>query len=448
MKRLGLLGVYEAGLLAVLLLIVLHAPLSVAFGMVLPEFETLIKAWKEILLTLLALIAVVLVIRRGIWTALLRDRLVQLALGFIVLHLVLAVLLSGDLRSIVAGLMIDLRFVAMLLLVYVLIRLRPSALGRVLRTTAFGAVIVIGFGLLQITLLPDDVLRPLGYSKQTITPYTTIDQNPEYVRINSTLRGPNPLGALMVIYGSLLVAYLVAKRKALSRKYVALSAGLVSTVSILFASYSRSAYLAFLAAVGLAAILAYGRIGKKFIIGGVAAATFTLIGLGLVSTTDWYSNVILHEDPESTVVAKSNEGHVDSLADGARRFVAQPFGAGIGSTGSASLYDADASNDVIIENYYFFVAHETGWLGLALFVGLFGIVLVRLWHRRTGWAALGVFSAGIGLALVGVLLPVWVDETVALIWWGLAGALIAPTDGIIGGRYATRARKQASTGTA
>ena len=142
----------------------------------------------------------------------------------------------------------------------------------------------------------------------------------------------------------------------------------------------------------------------------------------------------------STTVSKSNDEHLTSLGTGLERTVNQPVGAGIGSTGSASLYDKDSANDTIIENYYFFVAHEAGWLGLGLFVGIFGLVMYELWRRRTSWAALGILASGGGLAVVGLLLPVWADETVALTWWALAGAAIAPASGIIGGRHGKRTR--------
>ncbi|MES2876011.1 MAG: O-antigen ligase family protein [Patescibacteria group bacterium] len=441
MKRIGLLGVYEWGLLAVLLLIVLHAPFSVAVGSWLPDYATIIKAWKEIVLTVLATIAVASVTRRRAWPIVLRNGLIQLSLAFIVLHVVLAAVLGGDQQSVVAGLMIDLRFIVMFILMYVLVLLRPESIKRVLAVVAAGAVIVLGFGLLQITLLPDDVLRGIGYSRQTITPFTTIDSNPEYVRINSTLRGPNPLGAIAVVYAALASAYLLKRtRGADMRRIAVVAGGLVAAGAVVFASYSRSAYIALGAALGLTIVMTK-KVSRSFVLAGMAVFALLIVGLVLVSTTDWYSNVILHEDPESTVVSKSNDGHIESFETGAYRAVTQPVGAGVGSTGSASLYDDDQANDAIIENYYFFVAHESGWLGLTLFIALFAGVLIELWRRRSGWPALGLFASGIGLALIGMLLPVWADETVALIWWGVAGALIAPTSGIIRSSNAKRARK-------
>ena len=75
-----------------------------------------------------------------------------------------------------------------------------------------------------------------------------------------------------------------------------------------------------------------------------------------------------------------------------------------------------------------FIAHETGWVGLTIFVMILVGVLSRLWRRREDWLALGVFASGIALAVIGLLLPVWVDDTVSIVWWGLAAI-------VIGGKY-------------
>jgi hypothetical protein len=80
---------------------------------------------------------------------------------------------------------------------------------------------------------------------------------------------------------------------------------------------------------------------------------------------------------------------------------------------------------IIIENQYLFIAHEVGWLGLALFIVFFGMILWRLWQGRQDWLSLGVFASGIGMALIGLLLPVWADDTVGIIWWGLAAIALA-----------------------
>lgn len=436
MTRPSLTSVYLYGLLVVLFGVVVHAPLSVFFGSLLPEFAEPIKAWKEILLAILGIFALILLTKRRLWGRFTTEWPVRLALGYILLHLVLGILFGGELETVIAGLMIDLRFVAFFLLVYTAALFRPDTVMKLVKVAAAGAALVLGFGLLQMTVLPDDVLKYLGYGQDTIRPFTTIDRNPDFVRINSTLRGPNPLGAMCVIYGSLALAYLLRRWRATSSHkqiFAAVALGLATVV--LFASFSRSAYLAFILAVLVIAIAVKVKVPTKRVLvaaGGVIAAG--VVVMSFVQSTDWYSNVILHEDPESTVVSKSNQGHIDSLADGVNRAVRQPLGAGVGSTGSASLYDVDTQNDVIIENWYLFVAHESGWLGLALFLALNVLALFSLWYQRNSWLAFGLFGAGVGLILIGLLLPVWADETVAFTWWGLVG-------GILGNGYAKRTRQ-------
>lgn len=442
MKRISLGAIYEVGLLAVLFLVVLHAPMTVWLGTIFADQQTIIKAWKEIVLAGLAVIAVVLITKRKLWQQIIHSSVILLTLAYADVYLVLSLLMGGDGRQVVAGLMIDLRFVLMFVLMYVLILLRPGALKRTLIVAAAGAGAVIGFGLLQITVLPDDILARIGYVKnETIAPYITIDSNPDYVRINSTTRGPNPLGAVMVIYVSLALAYLLQKYRVIDvRRRATVIAGIVAIVAVLFASYSRSAYLALVAVLGVL-LLSGKRLNKRLLIVGAITGVW-LVGLLLLTTqSDWFSNVILHEDPESTVVSKSNDGHMESLRVGWERMVTEPLGHGVGSTGSASLYDPNPTNDIIIENYYFFVAHEAGWLGLLLFMALFGYVLWLLWQAPKSWVAKGLFASGVGLALIGILLPVWTDDTVALLWWGLAGAVLASTSGIIEGGHAKRARK-------
>ena len=67
---------------------------------------------------------------------------------------------------------------------------------------------------------------------------------------------------------------------------------------------------------------------------------------------------------------------------------------------------------------------------------LFVEVMRRLWQRRVGALALGTFAAGCGLAVIGLLLPVWTDDTTSIVWWGLAAVAIATE--VKGGRHATR----------
>lgn len=413
-------------LLVILAGIVVHAPLSVWIHSTFPALELVGKSWKEVLMGVAAVLALVIMWRRKQFM-LLRDPILWLMGGYATLHVLLVPLFYDNATATLAGLLIDLRYLLYFVLVYLAIRLYPGFKRTFLGIFLVGALVVGSFALLQVFVLPPDFLTVIGYSDLTIASYLTVDENPEYIRISSTLRGPNPLGAYAVIVLTLAAAWwLRAKHAALRRPFAITMFVVLGSGVALWASYSRSALIAAGVAIGLALLLTVGRKLKKWMWVGVLVIALAVAGgLYAARDTSFVANVILHENEGTGANVSSNEGHLNSLSEGTERMVRQPLGAGIGSTGSASLYGSDP---IIIENQYLFTAHETGWLGLALFLIIFLKILKRLWRQRSDWLALGVFASGIGLALIGLLLPVWVDDTVSIIWWGLAAL-------VLGGEY-------------
>ncbi|MFS8120085.1 MAG: hypothetical protein ACMG55_16590, partial [Microcoleus sp.] len=129
--------------------------------------------------------------------------------------------------------------------------------------------------------------------------------------------------------------------------------------------------------------------------------------------------VIDHKDPSNPSLVDSNLGHIDSVVQSSGRVLSQPLGGGIGSTGSASLLGA---SPLIVENQYLFTAHEAGWIGAALYIAIIFAVQRELYRRRQDWRARAVFASGIGLIVIGLLLPVFTDDTLVYVWWGLAAA--------------------------
>lgn len=423
-RTLGILDKLFIGIMAVIFVgIVLHTPLAVGFGTLFPGAELYIKAWKELLMVVAAGMALILLYRRRAWT-LLKSPWIILPAASIVLYLLLVPLFFSNSEAVVAGLMIDLRYIAYFMLMVVLIRLYPELRGLFVRLFIAGALIVGGFALLQVFVLPPDVLSVLGYGDATIQPYLTVDQNPDYVRINSTLRGPNPLGAYALIGLTVVAAYWLRGRRALLKRWwvIVLSVVTVGMLVALWTSYSRSALLGAVVAVGLVVLLTVGRKLNRWVWVSLFVVGFAVVGGAYAARdTPFITNVVLHENAGTGAAISSNQGHASSLEDGTNRFVRQPLGAGIGSTGSASLF---TDKPVIIENQYLFIAHEAGWIGLVLFIWLFVKILWTSWKRRADWLSLAVLASGVGLGIVGVLLPVWVDDTVAIIWWGLAALAV------------------------
>lgn len=451
MTRGRILETIIASLLLIIFVgIVFHAPLSIAAGTFLPG-DLLIKAWKEILMAIAGVGLVLYLSINKAWALFVRDPLVWLIGVYGLLHIAL---LAFDFQGAVpaaAGLLIDLRYVAYFALVYMFLRAVPRYRKMLLTGGLIAAVVSLGFALLQVTVLPQDILRYIGYGTDTILPYMTVDKSEDYIRINGTLRGPNPLGAYAAIVLTFATAFALKHWRMLRKTSWRLLFVLlcVSAVVALWWSYSRSALGAAVAGVGLVIILHFRqRIPIWVWVSGVAVAGMMIGGLLLSWNTPFVQQVLLHNNPSGGSARDSNEEHVNSLQEGLERMAAQPLGGGIGSTGSASLYGDDA---IIIENQYLFVAHETGWIGLALFLLLFGIILQRAWRYRRDWLAMGVCASGIGMALIGLLLPVWSDDTVAIVWWGLAAiALSTHTSDIIEKRkQPTHARsiKQKTTRT-
>jgi hypothetical protein len=414
-------------ILAVILLviaggIVIHAPLTVWLGTIWPAYDDVIKAWKELLMGVALLMLLIVAARRKMIESFLDDRLIQLSLVFAGLHLVMMAVFHNGLQASGSGILIDLRFILYFVLVYCTIELLPEYRRAFIVVITSGAVVILGFALLQLFVLPRDVLAHIGYSKATIAPYLTVDQNPDYIRINSTLRGPNPLGAYCVIIMSSILAYAVTYgRKLGRRKLYGLGLAAMITGIVLGASYSRSSLIGLVVAVvvvigAVVSVKARKQLGIVALIVAIGVAAVLVLG----RTNPVISNVIWHDNPTGGSSVDSNQGHAESLADGANRMLRQPLGAGVGSTGSASL---EGNNPLIIENQYLFVAHEVGWLGMAVFIWLFIETMRRLWSRRASALALGVFASGCGLAAIGLLLPVWTDDTVSTIWWGLAAVV-------------------------
>lgn len=421
MKSIDRLTFIAAGVLLFIFgLVIFHAPLSVYISQFAPE--PLVKAWKEILLLLVTPLILFLLGKKGYIKQLSKDVLLQLIVIYGVLHLVLAMSITTSPYQTFAGLLIDLRYLLFFVLVLAVVVLQPSIRKLFVKVGAIASAISLSFATLQATLLPDDILKYIGYSKDTIAPYLTVDKNKDFIRINGTFRGPNPLGAYTVIVISSISALFLKKRKTFEQyKWQALCLALLAIVT-LWASYSRSALLALvISLITLVVIAAARKIELRYWFTFSIIIIILLGSLFTIRDSSFVQNVLLHNNPDGGSSMDSNEQHVTSLSQGIEQTVHHPYGVGIGSTGSASL---KSNNPTIIENQYIFIAHEAGWLGLGLFLVIFEIIMWRLYQNRKDWLSLGVFASGIGLAFIGLLLPVWADDTVSLVWFGLAAVAI------------------------
>lgn len=413
-----------------LVLALLQTPFTVWLSSLWPEYRLVFRALSEIVLAVIVLLTAVVFLnnqkRVEFWRSLSGfGRWLLIITGvYVLFNLLVALVLGGDLQSVFAGLLFNLRFLVWMIVVFVLVRSQPKLSAIIKRRFWLVSLVVIIFGFLQITVLPRDFLANFGYSEQTIQPFLTIDQNSNLFRINSTLRGPNMLGAFCVIFISFCLQKLLKTRQ---RHYLI---WLFMGLAVLIFTWSRSAWLATAVASG---IILWGNLAQE-IFQKIARAGLTLAVVGMIIASfiitqlpgggfaKMFNQVVLHHNPDSSTISKSNNEHTDSLQLAIDSIAKRPFGHGIGTTGSASLY---SGSNRIVENYFLAVGVEMGVIGLLIFVVLFCGVIWRLKYWAQDKYSLTLLASGVGLGLICLVLPLWSDGAVSYSWWGLVGLFLA-----------------------
>ncbi|MEO7364189.1 MAG: O-antigen ligase family protein [Candidatus Saccharimonadales bacterium] len=388
---------------------------------------TALRLWKEALLLLCVIGALYLVLFDSkVRSRTMTRRLMWLLLaysGWILLRALIAHLnhTVTD-KALAYGVLVDLRFLVFFLVAWLLaVRTTqlPAQWQRLLLWPAYG---VIGFALLQAFILPHDFLSHFGYNEATtIPPFETINNNSQYIRVSSTMRGPNPFGAYLLIPISLLMVYILTPLKRNRSHLVILPLALVA----LYFTYSRSAWLGALAALVVVLAIRFGnRLLTTKRLALVAVALVVIVSAGLALRTNHrFENIVLHTQTNSTSAQSSNQGHLAALKNGVSDLVHQPFGRGPGTAGPASVYNDGKTR--LAEDYYIQLGQEAGWLAIGLFLLInFGVGYL-LWSRRADPLALSLLAALVGLTVVNLLSHAWSDDTLTYVWWGLAGIAMA-----------------------
>jgi general stress protein CsbA len=402
-----------------------HAFLTV-WGASLFGHYTALRLWKEVLLVPCILgVAYLFFADRKIRSHTLPRRLIQLILAYIALNISWGLLALHDdvtAKALGYGLISDLRYLVFFLVTWA-VALRMGRL-RVhwQRLVLWPAMVVVAFGLLQIFVLPHDFLRHFGYGASTIPQIETINSNSKYIRIASTLRGANPLGAYMLVPISILTVLLIRNGRNWRQGIF-----LVCSLIVLFYTFSRSAWIG--AALSVLVVLFLSRLAKStqrisLIIIGAVVVVAAVLTISLRHDIK-FQNYVLHTQNHSAVASTSDQGHLHALKTGLSDLAHHPLGFGPGTAGPASYYNTGHPVR-IAENYYVQIGQETGWLGLVLFILINVGVGALLYVRRSDPLALSLFASLIGLTLINMFSHAWADDTLCYVWWGLAGLALAP----------------------
>jgi len=393
---------------------------------------TLIRLWPEYLVLIIGLMTIILAfVETKVAKAILLNKLVWLIGAYVVLDLIMAVVATLNKqvssKALAYGILDDLRF-----FVFFLVCWFSASFYRLLDHTwqkliFIPAIIVTIFGLMEMFVLPFNFLSHFGYSLKTIPPYETINSNIYYIRIISTLRGANPLGAYLIIPIAAILTSIVLRPK----KWLYAKLGLlIALLVVLYGSYSRAAWigaiLTCLVIVALQLDIRQLFMKHKTVLISSLVVIVLLIGGGglLLQHSHKFQNIIFHTQSNSKAPVSSDQAHLSALANGFRALIKHPLGRGPGSSGPASFYNHDSSVR-IPEDYYLEIGEESGLLGFIIFILINVYLGYELWLRRQSPLAVMLLSALVGLTFVNLLSLAWTDDTLSYLYWGLAGLVMA-----------------------
>lgn len=387
---------------------------------------TAFRLWKEVILVVCVVGAVYLLLTdHKIRSHTLSRRLVWVILAYMALNIIWGLLAINmnevSAKAVGYGLIVNLRFLVFFLLCWALALRTARLRKRWQMLVLWPAAVVVAFGILQVLVLPNDFLRHFGYSEATIPAFETVNSNINYIRIASTLRGANPLGAYLIIPISVLVVLMIQKGRNWRQGIF-----LAATFVVLFFTYSRSAWIG--ALLSIIAIIFISPLSKKtrklsYFVAGVFVS-FGVLGALVLNNNSYFENLVFHTEDNSTIQVSSNNSRSAALKSGLADIKNEPLGEGPGSAGPASVYNNEPSR--IAENYFLQIGQEVGIVGLILFILINAGVGLLLWLRREDPLALSLFASLIGITFVNMLSHAWTDDTLALVWWGMAGiAMVA-----------------------
>ncbi len=408
----------------IIALLPFHAVLTAFFASRFDHFD-LIRIWKEIILVFLCLISLLIIVKdKKLQADIFRNKAVRLGALYLLIIVIATIggLIFGTVsrNASIYGIIIDTRFVLFLGVVCLAAQQYKFDWKKLILFPAAGVVI---FGILQMTVLPKEFLTHFGYGKGSLLAFQNVDGKPSLLRVQSSLRGPNPFGAYIMVITILLISQIKKLRK--QRWLISIFA--ILSVIVLYGSYSRSAWIGF--SVALWCLFMWSVKDRKL---KRRANIFTLcliltLGAGAVMlrNNDIVQNMLFHTNEKSASPQSSNEQRSGALKKGVTDIYQDPIGKGVGSAGPASLRNEYGGR--IAENYFLQLGQEAGIIGLGVFLAFLFSLGNTLWSRRSDLLPRTMLAIFVGLIFVNQLTHAWADDTLAYIFFGMIGIAIATT---------------------
>lgn len=382
------------------------------------------KVAKDILLAIITLFVICSVMVAGRATRFFRW-LIALTALYATFH-VLLWLLHPDIyrNSAYIGFVYNLRLPCFAILGLGASLLWPEAVrSRTLIKVILAVSTIVAFlGVLQY-FLPKDILTHFGYGiDRGARAAFYIDDKAGFPRIMSTLREPNSLASYLLVPTTL--ATLLWFKVHVTKQKLVLSGAIGLLALAIFLTFSRSAWMGVLLALGLAvgwqyrAKLVY--FARRY---WVVGAVVLLVGASVAyaqRNTPFVQGYISHTSNDGDL--SSNDYHWIFVKQGIEGIINQPLGHGPGTAGLASIQNPKGS--FLTENYYVQIGYEVGVLGLLVFVSLNVLLYRALWRQRSELLPVVLLATFWAYVLINMLLHIWSNEAVACQWWLLTGLVI------------------------
>ncbi len=377
--------------------------------------QLLFASWKEVVIVLLSILAVLLSFVTGFgWI----RRPANLMVAIIGVAGLIGVALSG--RSDFSWLA-GIKTTLLPLVLFVAVQPFADQLNwqKIRGLVLIPALVVSGIALVQFLITPTLFLQMLGYGPTTINPYQTVLIGSDLGRSFATLGGPNQLGAYLMLPTLWFLALGVTARNRQMRLIAAFAAA-VTTLAIL-TSFSRSALLGLFGGL----IVLFGLyIPRRFQVvaaaGGIVSAVIGWLKiqqLARIPGSFVQTYLIRGQVNDSGMIIGSDEGHIYAWQQGLELAARHPLGLGFGAAGPASKY---GSAYTITENWYVQIVLELGWLG-ALAFGILFIELTRRWWLSEDRVSKVLLASLFAILVANAFLHTFADSTLSIVWWTLAG---------------------------
>lgn len=380
------------------------------------------KSWKEILLLLLLPVVVAYLYVKPEIAQILWSRWInKLVLLFSLIVGIGAILSPATVEAIASGIMFDLRFFALFLLAQIIVESKYVGVEKIKSLVGpallFITIILGIMAVLQVLSLPKDFLVQFGYDKNSsIAPFILVDENQDALRAFATMRGPNTLGAYLVLPIALALV-LVMKQRRNYLAWASLGLGLVA----LGLTGSRSAWLGAFAAIATIVLLFVPgkKLGKLLLWAMPIGVIASVVAVWLAMTVPVIRLALFHSSPgDPTLLEGSSEQHWVATTTGVADVLAHPFGSGIGTAGPASFYGTTVK---LAENYFVQIAQEVGVIGLGAFIAICLALTMQLWRARDQLWPKVLLASLLGLTVINLFLHGWADDPTAMTWWACAG---------------------------